>query len=115
MNNENLPQIVKDTLLSKFKKWIKRLIRKDENKISDKTITQTNTINEKDFAETIKVEDKTEIINLQKRLKENKIKIAELTDNQLKQMIELYKNQIEQKRLKLKQYRMMINMKGAPK
>lgn len=113
MKNENLPKVVKENIFFKIKRWIQKLIRKNEKKIVEPQIVQSNKQDEKNFIETIKVEDLTKILNLQKQLKEDKIKITELTDNQLQQMIELYKKQIEQKKLKLKQYRQMINMKRA--
>lgn len=115
MNNENLPQVVKENIFFKIKRLIKGLIKKNEKKIVEPKVVQSNKQEEKSFTETLKVEDLTKILNLQKELKENKIKIEELTDNQLQQMIDLYKKQIEQKKLKLKQYRQIINMKRTLK
>ena len=57
------------------------------------------------FRESLQVDSKDKILALQRKLKEKQIEISELTDEELDEMIELYKNQIKEKENKLKQYR----------
>lgn len=60
------------------------------------------------FIKNIKVEDKSWIFALQKRLENKEIEISDLTDEQLQAMIELYEGRIEKKKNKLKEYRNII-------
>lgn len=117
--NNNLPEIKKDGILVKFKNWFKRLFYKED--IIEEPIQETikginNNIEEikkNDFKDSIQAESKDRILVLQRKLKEKQIEIADLTDEELDEMIVLYKSQIEEKKDKLKQYRnkMMKNKK----
>lgn len=109
MNNENLPQVIKENILVRIKNWFKRFIFKKE-KTTEKVIEGDKNIklDKSNFIEELKVEDNTEILKIQNNLKLNKIKISDLTDTQLQKMIELYKMQIEKKEIKLKQYRKIL-------
>lgn len=52
------------------------------------------------------------LLQIQKDLKENKIKISDLTDKELDEMINLYKIQTDIKKKKLKEYRdKFVNLK----
>jgi len=110
MNNENLPQVIKENIFTKIKNWIIKLFKKDEI-IQEEfvNITENEKISEKDrFKENIKVENKERIINLQKKLDNEEIKISDLSDNDIVELIELYKNQIQERRILLQQYKMSI-------
>ena len=47
------------------------------------------------FAESLKVEDKSYILFLQQKLKNNEIRIEDLSDQELDDMIALYKSQLQ--------------------
>lgn len=109
MNNENLPQVIKENIFVRIKNWFKSFFSKKEEPIV-KVIEEDNKLkqDQSNFIEELKVEDNTEILEIQNKLKLNIIKISDLTDAQLKKMIELYKLQIEKKEIKLKQYRKIL-------
>ena len=65
-------------------------------------------INKENFMQNIKVENKDNIIILQRKIKEKQIEIADLTNQELDEIITLYKEQIEEKKVKLRQYRIKI-------
>jgi low affinity Fe/Cu permease len=65
-------------------------------------------MNKEIFIQDIKIESKDNILMLQRKIKEKQIEISDLTDQELDEMIELYKNQIEDKKARLKQYRVKI-------
>lgn len=113
--NNNLPEIKKESFFQKFKNWFKRLFIKEEIIIEDPIKDAINEISESiddikrnKFIDEIKVESKDEILSLQRKLKEKQIEIADLTDEQLDEMIELYKEQIQYKKDKLKKYKNKI-------
>lgn len=54
------------------------------------------------------IEKKYKILNLQQKLKNNKIAISDLTNEELDEIILLYKKQIKNKKDKLMQYRRII-------
>lgn len=63
-----------------------------------------------DFIKKIKIDDKMKYIYLQMKLKSGSIRISDLTNEELDNLIELYKKQIESKKIKLKNYkRKLIN------
>ncbi len=47
------------------------------------------------FAESLKVEDKSYILFLQQKLKNNEIRVEDLSDQELDDMIALYKSQLQ--------------------
>lgn len=109
--NTNLPEIKKDSIFIKFKKWFKRLFGIEET-VQD-AINDINSnveeIKKTEFKQQLQAESKDSILALQRRLKEKQIEISELTDEELDEMIELYKNQINTKKEKLKKYKNKIN------
>ena len=71
-----------------------------ENKIeidAENYVPQYKTIDnvEDSFTEGLKVEDKSYIIFLQQKLKNNEIRVEDLTDQELDDMIALYKSQLQ--------------------
>lgn len=111
--NENLPMKRNESIFGKIKIWFIRLFKKE--KTVEEAIKEIDTsveqIKSNNFKEDIKVESKDKILALQRKLKEKQIEISELTDEELDEMIELYKKQIEEKKNKLKQYRNKISSK----
>lgn len=112
--NENLPQVRQEGFFTKIKSWFYKFFRKQksiEYSIQENLKAPHNEVDEfeqENFIQNIKVENKDNIIILQKKIKEKQIEISDLTDQELDEMIELYKGQIEEKELKLKQYRTKI-------
>ena len=108
--NNNLPEIKKESFFQKIKKWVKRIFNIEEP--IQEAINEINSdmeeIKNNKFIDEIKVENKDKILLLQKKLKEKQIEIADLTDEELDEMIELYKTQIEEKKTKLKKYRIAL-------
>ncbi len=114
--NDNLPEIKREGFFQKFKKWFKRLFNKEEIVIEEPINEAINELNKSmdemkknKFIEEIKVESKDKILALQRKLKEKQIEIADLTDEELDEMIELYKEQIQYKKDKLKKYKNKVN------
>jgi len=102
-----LPVVKKETLFTKIFNWFSNIFFNNRYKknISDSINTDNTSINEiqkNNFIESIKVESKDKIFSLQRKLKANQVKISELTDKELDEMIELYKSQIQSKKIKLK-------------
>ena len=110
--SKNLPQIKKDGLFSKIRRGFLKFFRKAENvKIPiEETLNNSETPKQQDnFLREIRAENK--IFQLQNKLKEKQVDISDLTDEELDEMIKLYKQQIEDKKQKLKQYRVRIMKK----
>ena len=107
--NNNLPAIKKDGIFIKIKNWFLKLFKKYENKeeyfLEEKSYQFEN---KTDFIENIKIENNDRIFMLQRKIKEKQMEISDLTNQELDELIELYKDQIEEKKVKLKQYRMKI-------
>lgn len=105
--NNNLPEIRKEGIFLKIKKWFKSLFNKED--IVEETINvidkEIEGIKDTNFKENLQVESKNKILAIQRKLKEKQIEIADLTDKELDEMIELYKSQIEEKKSRLIQYR----------
>jgi len=104
--SSNLPVVQKETIFTKIKNWFKNIfgINKEQNIVPEAINTINENIKEMEktsFIESIKVESKDKILSLQRKLKEKQIEISSLTDEELDEMIELYKNTIQEKRLKL--------------
>ena len=112
--NENLPLVVKETFFVKIKNWFKRLFNIEKNTIQpiseaiNEIDLEVEKIKKETFKESLQVETKDRILALQRNLKEKQIEISDLTDKELDEMIELYKGQIEEKKNKLKNYRMKL-------
>lgn len=113
--NNNLPQIKQDGILERIKNWFKRLFKGEEIEVKEPlqdTIEeidkQVEEIKKDTFRKNIQLESKDKILALQRKLKEKKIEISDLTNEELDEMIELYKKQIEEKNNKLRQYKAKI-------
>lgn len=109
--NKNLPQLKQEGLFKKIKNWFLKVFRKEEkveNQMEDTLGMLEDEAPEKTFIENIKVENKDKILMLQRKIKEKQMEISDLTDQELDEMIELYKSQIEEKKVKLKKYRMTL-------
>lgn len=112
--NENLPQVIQEGFFTKIKNWFNKFFRRQksiEYSINEKLNELHNEIDEfskANFVQNIKVENKDKILLLQKKIKEKQIEISDLTDQELDEIIEIYKVQIEEKKQKLKQYRTKI-------
>jgi len=112
--NNNLPEIKREGLFTKIKNWFKRVFNKEE--IVEEAITEINhnveEFKKEDFKKSIQIESKDKILALHRKLKEKQIEIADLTDEELDEMIELYKKKIKEKKDKLRQYRNQIKKNG---
>jgi len=112
--NEKLPQVIQESFFTKIKNWFNKFFRKQksiENSIQENLNEINNEIYEDskaDFVQNIKVKNKDNILLLQRKIKEKQMEISELTDQELDEIIALYKGQIEEKKQKLKQYRRKI-------
>lgn len=109
--NRNLPMIRKENIFTKMRNWIKRVFGRNNTIIQD-TIQEIDDnvemMKRSDFVNQIKIESKDKILALQRKLKEKQIEISALTDEELDEMIELYKTQINTKKDELKQYKNKI-------
>lgn len=108
--NDNLPYVKKDSFFSKIKNWFNKIFNKN---LSEKVIIEDIDVKENEsqkekFVKGILLENNDETRYLQTKLKQNEIEISDLTDNQLDEMIKLYKSQINIKRKKLLEYRKTI-------
>lgn len=108
--NTDLPQIKKEGVFFRIKNWFKKLFGMEEI-IEESVQTINNDVQEikkNNFKDSIQVESKDKLLYLQAELKANNIDISDLTDEELEDMIELYKMQIEEKKNKLKKYKNKI-------
>lgn len=112
--NKNLPQVIQEGFFTKIKNWFNKFFKKQKSieypiqKNFNELHNEIDEINNADFVQNIKVENKDNILLLQRKIKEKQIEISDLTDQELDEMIALYKGQIEEKKQKLKQYRTKI-------
>lgn len=102
-NNRNLPMIRKDGIFYKIKEWFKKLFNKEE--IIEEKAKENNEVEKiterLSFVDSIKVESKDVILALQRKLRNEEIKIEDLTDKELYEMVQLYRIQIEEKKNKV--------------
>lgn len=112
--NTNLPEIKKEGIFTRIKNWFKSLFGigeiveepvQEAIKEIDKEVEE---IKKDTFKESLQIESKDRILALKRKLKEKQIEISDLTDEELDEMIELYKGQIEEKKNKLRNYRMKL-------
>lgn len=109
--NRNLPQVMQEGFFTKIKNWLKKIFGKHgsiEYPIPETMYNEIDEIKKENFVRNIKIESMDKILMLQKKLKEKQIEISDLTDQELDEMIELYKSQITDKKIKLKQYQYAI-------
>lgn len=113
-----LPIEKKESILDKIKNFFKNLFKSKEeikeeivNEIPEEKVVHKgieidaenyepnyktiDDVEETDFVKSIKAEDKTYIIYLQQKLKSNEIRVEDLSDQELDDMIELYKSQLQ--------------------
>lgn len=102
--NNNLPEIRREGIFTKIKNWFKNLFEKNnlEKDLIQESIEEIKNAN---FKDSIKVESKERILFLQRKIKEKQMEIADLTDEELDEMIELYVDQIKEKKNILRQYK----------
>lgn len=111
---ENLPQIIQEGFFIKIKNWFYNFFRRQKNieypikDNLDHIHNEMGEISKSNFVQNIKVENKDNILMLQRKIKEKQMEISDLTSQELDEMIELYKEQIKEKKVKLKQYRVKI-------
>ena len=95
--SKDLPMIKKEGIFTKIKKWVKRLVGKEEiiiEPVQEITKDDIEKIKEDSFREGLKVKSKDVILFLQKQLESKQIQISDLTEEQMDEMIELYETQI---------------------
>lgn len=104
--NQNLPEIKKERFILKLKRWFKRLFFKpkilEQQNDNIEAIADTEKL---DFINSLQAKDNTKNFILQRKLKDKEISIKDLTDNELDDMIEFYKNRIIEKKNRLYKYR----------
>lgn len=111
MDKRNLPKIKNDGIFSKIRLFILKFInKKSYNDVDNNTrqYDQNDDIQDLDFKSIMKSQSQYDILFIQNKLKLGKIAISDLSDIELDEMINLYKEQIKQKEDKLKNYRKKI-------
>lgn len=106
--NDIYIEVKRENVFEKIKMWFKKLIKKEVDTQYNSNIENKKEIKNENFIKSIKIDDKSKLIILQNKLKNNEIQISDLTDEELKDMIELYEQQIQQKKEILKRYRKII-------
>ena len=89
----------KESFLSKIKKFFRNLFAKKEVKQDNIENKTSHNIVKNEFKENIEIkqdEETMKIINLQKEYKAGNIKEEDMTDDEHKKLIELYKKQNEE-------------------
>ena len=86
------------SIFEKIKVFFVNLFKKDDVKSisesSSESVEKTTSSSSSDFLESIKVKDNSHILSLQKKLLSNELKIENLSDEELNDMIVLYKNKL---------------------
>ncbi len=109
--NSNLPQIRKEKIFTRIKKWLKNILGISEiieesiHEVIDQEKNNLAEIEKNDFREEIKVESKDVILALQRKINEKQMEISDLTDDQLDEIIKLYESQIKEKENKIRFYK----------
>ena len=94
--NRNLPQVVHEGFFTKIKNWFNNFFRKQksiEYPIQESLNELHNKMDEnskENFVQDIKVENKDNILKLQRKIKENEIGISDLTDQELDEIIQKF-------------------------
>ena len=103
----------KENFITKIKKFLKKLFCVKEN-IQGNTEKKVNNIEKNDFREIIEIkQDKKElnIIKLQKEYKAGNIREEDMTDEEHKKLIELYKKQNQELKEKIDTKKQKIRQK----
>ena len=106
-----MPKIKNDGIFSKIRLFILKFInKKSYNDVDNNTrqYDQNDDIQDLDFKSIMKSQSQYDILFIQNKLKLGEIAISDLSDIELDEMINLYKEQIKQKEDKLKNYRKKI-------
>lgn len=117
MNNK-LPMIRKEGIFYRIKEWFKKLFHRDEileQQVEEEKIEKVTVTERVSFINSLKVESKGVIVALQRKLKNEDIKIEDLSDDELYEMIELYIKQIDEKTDKLGYQLKRLRNKGIGK
>lgn len=89
----------KESFFSKMKNFFKKLFKKKDKNVIDKTVKDEESIEKESnsFKENIKIEEdeETKILELQKRYRRGEIAENDLTEEQVEALSELYDKQID--------------------
>lgn len=110
MGNEKSLIVVKKSFLKKFLNKIKSLFRKEEIIGDIKFQEEVDTNNYKsetmsrkrEFFDSIKVEENSEIFYLKIKLENGEVKAIDLTDEQIDELQKIYDKEIQEKKNKIK-------------
>lgn len=102
-NNSNLPMKRNESIFYKIKEWFRKLFNKDEiiEEQTENNNEEEKTTERSTFVNSIKFESKDVILALQRKLRNQEIEIDDLTDKELYEMVQLYGEQIEEKKNKV--------------
>lgn len=103
----NLPDIKKEKIFTKFKNWFKSLLGlgKIEEDITPDLTNVSENIIKNEFKESMRVESKDRLLMLQRKLDVGELEVSKLTDKELDEMIEIYTTQINEKEDKIRHYK----------
>lgn len=107
-NNEKL-MVIKENFFKKLLNKIKKLFKKEKNiekiktqETNDTTKHKEETDNKKkNFLDSIKVEDNSEILYLKIQLENGEVRAIDLTDEQIDKLQKIYDKEIEEKKNKI--------------
>ena len=107
-SNKNL-MVVKQSLFKKILNKIKSLLKKEEIAQEIKTQEEVDTNNyksetmsrKKDFLNSIKVEENSEMLYLKIKLENGEVNAIDLTDEQIDELQKIYDKEIQEKRNKI--------------
>lgn len=110
MGNEKSLMVVKKSFFKKFLNKIKSLFRKEEIIGDIKFQEEVDTNNYKsetmsrkrEFFDSIKVEENSEIFYLKIKLENGEVKAIDLTDEQIDELQKIYDKEIQEKKNKIK-------------
>ena len=110
MGNEKSLIVVKKSFLKKFLNKIKSLFRKEEiigdikfQEEADTNNYKSETMSRKrEFFDSIKVEENSEIFYLKIKLENGEVKAIDLTDEQIDELQKIYDKEIQEKKNKIK-------------
>lgn len=108
MNNKEL-MVIKESFFKKILNRIKRFFKKDDIVEEIKIQEEININNynletiskKKDFLNSIKIEENSEILYLKIKLENGEIKAIDLTDEQIDELQEIYDKEIIEKQNKI--------------
>ena len=109
MDNNKSLMIVKESFFKKFLNKIKGLFKKEEIieeiKIQEEMDTNNykseTTSRKREFLDSIRVEENSEMIYLKIKLENGEVKAIDLTDEQIDELQKIYDKEIEEKKNKI--------------